>query len=118
MGSGCDLGGFEFGASPALRTLAGRAYGLRVAATALGVPLNLPAIPDTGPVSTTDASTTSVPCVANLPAPVRVVRLVLNEQIPSDTGLTVNAIHATVNAGAGALDLVLASAESGIGGCP
>lgn len=35
-----------------------------------------------------------------------------------EAGLTVNAVHATVNAGVAPLDLVVASAESDIGGCP
>ncbi|WP_433501493.1 choice-of-anchor P family protein [Sphaerimonospora sp. CA-214678] len=53
---------------------------------------------------------------------VGVVKLVLNEQIPfttPDKGLTVNAVHVTVNAlGLAKTDVVLASAESDIGNCP
>jgi len=47
---------------------------------------------------------------------------VLNEQRPvagPDAGLTVNAVHVTVNAvGLAKTDVVLASAESDIGNCP
>ncbi len=53
---------------------------------------------------------------------VGVVKLVLNEQIPfttPDKGLTVNAVHVTVNAlGLAKTNVVLASAESDIGNCP
>lgn len=53
---------------------------------------------------------------------VGVVKLVLNEQIPfttPDEGLTVNAVHVTVNAlGLAKTNVVLASAESDIGNCP
>ncbi len=53
---------------------------------------------------------------------VGVVKLVLNEQIPfhtPDDGLTVNAIHATVNvAGLATTNVVIASSESDIGNCP
>ncbi|GGO17038.1 hypothetical protein GCM10010116_34420 [Microbispora rosea subsp. aerata] len=53
---------------------------------------------------------------------VGVVKLVLNEQISfttPDKGLTVNAVHVTVNAlGLAKTDVVLASAESDIGNCP
>jgi hypothetical protein len=203
VGSGCDLGGFEFGATPALRTLTGRAYGLGLTATVLGKPLNLPRTPDTGTISTTGTSATSVPCVPSLAGPVSahglcasvtttqspaqstarasladaavsiatvpaitigaaeatsttscagssgtttiasltvgtrtvigsptavapntaidvgVVHVVLNEQVPSDAGLTVNAVHVRVSAaGVAGVDLVIASAESGIRGCP
>ncbi|HEY2666115.1 MAG TPA: ice-binding family protein [Actinomycetota bacterium] len=49
------------------------------------------------------------------------VKLVLNEQLPfstPDKGLTVNAIHVSVNAGGIKLDLVVSSSKSDIGGCP
>jgi Ice-binding-like len=47
--------------------LTGRAYGLRADAALLGLPLlTVPPTPDTGPVSTTTASTTATPCVAAL----------------------------------------------------
>ncbi|MEN3359636.1 MAG: hypothetical protein V7637_3618 [Mycobacteriales bacterium] len=53
---------------------------------------------------------------------VGVVKLVLNEQIPittPDAGLTVNAVHVTVNAlGLAATNVVVASSESDIGNCP
>ncbi|WP_432920972.1 choice-of-anchor P family protein [Microbispora sp. CA-135349] len=53
---------------------------------------------------------------------VGVVKLVLNEQTSfttPDKGLTVNAVHVTVNAlGLAKTDVVLASAESDIGNCP
>ncbi|QFY13380.1 VWA domain-containing protein [Nonomuraea phyllanthi] len=53
---------------------------------------------------------------------VGVVKLVLNEQIPfttPDKGLTVNAVHITVNAlGLAKTNVVLASSESDIGNCP
>jgi hypothetical protein len=53
---------------------------------------------------------------------VGIVKLVLNEQhafTTPDRGLTVNAVHATVNLlGSPALNLVLASSESDIGNCP
>jgi hypothetical protein len=53
---------------------------------------------------------------------VGVVRLVLNEQTPitsPDNGLTVNAVHITVNAlGLARTNVVLASSESDIGNCP
>ncbi|HEU0315694.1 MAG TPA: ice-binding family protein [Solirubrobacteraceae bacterium] len=53
---------------------------------------------------------------------VGVVKLVLNEQIPvtsPDRGLTVNAVHVTVNAlGLAAVNVIVASAESDIGNCP
>ncbi len=53
---------------------------------------------------------------------VGVVKLVLNEQkafTSPDAGLTVNAVHVTVNAlGLAKTDVVLASAESDIGNCP
>ncbi|MEO3891963.1 vWA domain-containing protein [Nonomuraea sp. B5E05] len=53
---------------------------------------------------------------------VGVVKLVLNEQTPfttPDTGLTVNAVHITVNAlGLAKTNVVLASSESDIGNCP
>ncbi|MEU6717462.1 choice-of-anchor P family protein [Nonomuraea sp. NPDC046802] len=53
---------------------------------------------------------------------VGVVKLVLNEQIPfttPDDGLTVNAVHVTVNAlGLAKTNVVLASSESDIGNCP
>jgi hypothetical protein len=48
-----------------------------------------------------------------------VVHVVLNEQVPFDAGLTVNAVHVRVSAaGVAAVDLVIAAAESGIAGCP
>jgi hypothetical protein len=50
------------------------------------------------------------------------VSLVLNEQIPvggPDTGLTVNAIHVTVNVpGLAQTNIIVASSESDIGNCP
>jgi len=47
------------------------------------------------------------------------VSLVLNEQVPGPTGLTVNGIHLSVNGGGLAqTNLVVASARSGIGNCP
>jgi hypothetical protein len=50
------------------------------------------------------------------------VKLVLNEQIPfstPDKGLTVNAVHATVNVpGLAKVDVVVASSESDVGNCP
>lgn len=47
------------------------------------------------------------------------VSLVLNEQIPGPTGLTVNGIHLSVNGGGLAqTNLVVGSARSGIGNCP
>jgi hypothetical protein len=53
---------------------------------------------------------------------VGVVKLVLNEQIPfstPDRGLTVNAVHATVNApGLAKVDVIIASSQSDIGNCP
>ncbi|MEV0970884.1 vWA domain-containing protein [Microtetraspora glauca] len=53
---------------------------------------------------------------------VGVVKLVLNEQIPfttPDKGLTVNAVHITVDAlGLAKTNVVLASSESDIGNCP
>jgi hypothetical protein len=53
---------------------------------------------------------------------VGVVKLVLNEQTPittPDKGLTVNAVHLTVNAlGLAKTNVVLASSESDIGNCP
>ncbi|WP_329262803.1 VWA domain-containing protein [Actinoallomurus sp. NBC_01490] len=53
---------------------------------------------------------------------VGVVKLVLNEQTPittPDKGLTVNAVHVTVDAlGLAKTDVVLASSESDIGNCP
>jgi len=51
-----------------------------------------------------------------------VVKLVLNEQIPfstPDKGLTVNAVHLTVNAvGLAKVDVIVASSKSDIGNCP
>lgn len=50
-----------------------------------------------------------------------VISLVLNEQIPltgADHGLTVNAIHISVNALVATADIVIASSESDIGNCP
>jgi hypothetical protein len=53
---------------------------------------------------------------------VGVVRLVLGEQIPvttPDRGLTVNAVHVTVNAlGLARVNVIVASSESDIGNCP
>jgi hypothetical protein len=53
---------------------------------------------------------------------VGLVKLVLNEQIPfgtPDRGLTVNGVHATINAlGLAKVDVVMASSESDIGNCP
>lgn len=53
---------------------------------------------------------------------VGVVRLVLNEQIPfstPDDGLTVNAVHVTVNViGGVTANVIVASSESDIGNCP
>lgn len=53
---------------------------------------------------------------------VGVVKLVLNEQTPittPDKGLTVNAVHVTVDAlGLAKTNVVLASSESDIGNCP
>ena len=53
---------------------------------------------------------------------VGVVKLVLNEQTPittPDRGLTVNAVHVTVDAlGLARTSVVLASSESDIGNCP
>jgi hypothetical protein len=53
---------------------------------------------------------------------VGLVKLVLNEQLPfstPDKGLTVNAVHATVNApGLAKVDLIVASSKSDIGNCP
>jgi hypothetical protein len=52
------------------QTLLGRAYGLSANATLLGLPLiNLPPTPDTGEISTTLDSSTSMPCVATLSGP-------------------------------------------------
>jgi hypothetical protein len=52
---------------------------------------------------------------------VGVVKLVLNEQVPfstPDKGLTVNAVHATVNAaGVAKVDVIVASSKSDIGNC-
>lgn len=50
-----------------------------------------------------------------------VVQLVLNEQIPfmtPDAGLTVNAVHVTINLGITHVDAVIGSAESDIADCP
>ncbi|HEX6469882.1 MAG TPA: vWA domain-containing protein [Streptosporangiaceae bacterium] len=187
--------------------LTGRAYGLAASASLAGIQLvNVNPLPDTGHITTTSTSTTSVPCVATLSglvsahvlcaqvattefpgksaatasvddttvgitgipvitlqtikssstttcagssgsttiaflkvggtvvigqptdiAPntainVGVVKLVLNEQIPFNTpdkGLTVNAVHITVNAlGLAKTDVVVASSESDINNCP
>ena len=53
---------------------------------------------------------------------VGIVKLVLNEQIPfstPDDGLTVNAVHVTVNVlGVVTANVVIASSESDIGNCP
>jgi hypothetical protein len=53
---------------------------------------------------------------------VGVVTLVLNEQIPvttPDRGLTVNAVHLTVNVvGLAKVNVIVASSESDIGNCP
>jgi len=53
---------------------------------------------------------------------VGVVKLVLNEQIPfstPDKGLTVNAVHATVNVpGLAKVDAIVSSSQSDIGNCP
>jgi hypothetical protein len=53
---------------------------------------------------------------------VGLVKLVLNEQIrfsTPDKGLTVNGVHATINAlGLAKVDVVVASSESDIGNCP
>jgi hypothetical protein len=50
------------------------------------------------------------------------VKLVLNEQIPitgPDTGLTVNAVHVTVDVlHLAQTNVIIASSESDIGGCP
>jgi hypothetical protein len=189
------------------QVLTGRAYGLAAQAALLGAVLvNVPPTPDTGHISTTSSTTTSVPCVAsvgglvsahvlcaqvattafpgrsaatasvadasvgitgiplitlttiqssstttcagstgtttiaflkvgdvtvisqptniapNTTVNVGVVKLVLNEQIPfssPDRGLTVNAVHITVNTlGLARTDVVLASSESDIGNCP
>jgi hypothetical protein len=58
----------------------------------------------------------------NTTVDVGVVKLVLNEQAPvtgPDGGLTVNAVHLSVNAlGLAKTDVVIASAESDIGNCP
>jgi len=49
------------------QVLTGRAFGLSANASLLGLTLvNIPPIPDTGPVSTTVPSTTSTPCVASI----------------------------------------------------
>jgi hypothetical protein len=187
--------------------LTGRAFGLTAQASLLGIVLvNVPPIPDTGHVSTTATTTTSVPCVAtvgglvsahalcaqvattafpgrsvasasvddttvgitgipvvslaaiqststttcagsagtttiaflkvgntvvisqptaiapNTTINLGVVKLVLNEQIPfstPDAGLTVNAVHLTVNTlGLALTNVVIASSESDIGNCP
>ncbi|GAA4493800.1 Calx-beta domain-containing protein [Actinoallomurus oryzae] len=187
--------------------LTGRAYGLAADADLAGIQLvHIAPTPDTGHISTTSTSSTSVPCTATLsglisahalcakvattefpgksvatasiddttigisgipvisvktinsgstttctgstgtttiaylkvgntviiPEPtviqpntmvnVGVVKLVLNEQTPittPDKGLTVNAVHVTVNAlGLAKTNVVLASSESDIGNCP
>lgn len=187
--------------------LTGRAYGLTASAALAGIQLvNIARTPDTGPVSTTSTSATSVPCTAtlsglisahalcakvattgfpgksvatasiddttigitgipvitvktvnssstttcagstgtttiaflkvggtvviaeptNIPPntaiDVGVVKLVLNEQTSfttPDKGLTVNAVHVTVDAlGLAKTNVVLASSESDIGNCP
>jgi len=189
------------------QTLTGRAYGLTAKSTLLGVTLvNVAPTPDTGSISTTTDSSTSVPCVAalkglvsadglcakvattafpgksvatasladvgvrlvgipavsvgaikststtqcsgsagsvtidylkvggvvvisvpttvapNTTVNVGVIKLVLNEQTPvagPDAGLTVTAVHLTVNAiGLARTDIKLAAAESDIGNCP
>jgi hypothetical protein len=49
------------------------------------------------------------------------VSLVLNEQIPfstPDKGLTVNAIHVSVNLSGVVADVIVASSKSDIGNCP
>jgi hypothetical protein len=201
--SGCD----EEQVVVTPQKLTGRAYGLAAKASLAGVQLvNVGPLPDTGKISTTSTSTTSVPCVASLaglvsgkalcakvattafpgksvatasvdetivgipglpvitlktiqssstttcagssgtttiallkvgntvvigePTNVKantalnvgVVKLVLNEQVPfstPDEGLTVNAVHISVNAlGLAKTDVVLASSESDIGNCP
>ncbi|MCW2877517.1 MAG: hypothetical protein JWQ95_1617 [Sphaerisporangium sp.] len=187
--------------------LTGRAYGLTADASLAGIQLvNIAPTPDTGHISTTSTSTTSVPCTAtlsglisahtlcaqvattefpgksvatasiddttigitgipvisvktinsgstttcagstgtttiaflkvgntvviaeptniqpNTTVNVGVVKLVLNEQTPittPDNGLTVNAVHITVDAlGLAKTNVVLASSESDIGNCP
>ncbi len=187
--------------------LTGRAYGLTASASLAGLQLvNIAPVPDTGHISTTSTSTTSVPCTAtlsglisahalcakvattefpgksvatasiddttigitgipvitvktvnssstttcagsagtttiaflkvgstvviaepttiqpNTAVDVGVVKLVLNEQTPfstPDKGLTVNAVHVTVDAlGLARTNVVLASSESDIGNCP
>lgn len=50
-----------------------------------------------------------------------IVKLVLNEQIPfstPDEGLTVNAVHVTINLGITHVDAIVGSAESDIADCP
>jgi hypothetical protein len=187
--------------------LTGRAYGLTAKASLAGIQLvDIAPTPDTGHVSTTETSTTPVPCTAalsglisahalcakvtttefpgrsvatasvddttigitgiplislktvgssstttcagstgtttiaslkvgdtvviaqptaiqpNTTVNVGVVKLVLNEQTPittPDKGLTVNAVHITVDAlGLARTSVVLASSESDIGNCP
>jgi hypothetical protein len=72
-------------------------------------------------VGSTVVATTNV--APNTHLTVEGVALVLNEQIPfstPDKGLTVNAVHATVNAASGVAqtNLIVASSESDIGNCP
>ena len=72
-------------------------------------------------VGRTVVATTNV--APNTHLTVEGVALVLNEQIPfstPDKGLTVNAVHATVNAASGVAqtNLIVASSESDIGNCP
>jgi ice-binding like protein len=53
------------------RTLTGRAYGLSVSSSLIGIPLvNIAPTPDTGAISTTTSSTTTTPCRAALTVPV------------------------------------------------
>jgi hypothetical protein len=62
------------------------------------------------------------PIAPNTTINVGVVKLVLNEQTPvsgPDKGLTVNAVHLTVNSlGLAAVNIIAASSESDIGNCP
>jgi hypothetical protein len=73
-------GSFDIAAAPTCPSyMTGRAFGLSAQAAPIGLPLiDIPPTPDTGPVETAKASTTTPPCVAAIPGAINAEVLCAN----------------------------------------
>ncbi len=106
-------GSFDIAAAPNCPTyMTGRAFGLSAQAEPLNLPvINIPPTPDTGPVETSKASTTTTPCVAEIPGAISADVLCANVTTKLSPPRS-NATASVANVGIGILPLPVISATA------